>query len=47
MLNWIFGAIGGYLLHDAIQPTAVGEVLDKMAAPKDLFVTPKDEGGSE
>lgn len=45
MLNWILGAVGGYLLHDALQPTIVGEVLDKLAAPPDLFVKPKDEGG--
>lgn len=38
MLNWFLGAIVGYIIHDAIQPTALGEVLDKVALPGDLFV---------
>lgn len=28
----------GYLIHDAIQPTVVGTVLDKLALPGDLLV---------
>lgn len=28
----------GYILHDAVQPTAVGKVLDKVSLPSDLFV---------
>lgn len=38
-MNWILGMIAGYIIHDAVQPTAVGEVLDKVALPADLFVS--------
>lgn len=44
-MNWILGALMGYIIHDAIQPTAVGKVLDKVALPADLFVSPSDESG--
>lgn len=27
----------GYLIHDAVQPTVVGTVLDKLALPGDLL----------
>ena len=37
-MNWLFGAIMGYIIHDAVQPTKVGEVLDKISLPSDLFV---------
>lgn len=43
MLNLLIGLLGGYILHDAVQPTAVGQVLDKVALPADLFAgTPKE-----
>lgn len=35
----------GYIIHDAVQPTAIGEVLDKLALPADLLVKP--EGGPD
>lgn len=37
-MNWLLGAIVGYIIHDAVQPTAVGKVLDKVALPADLIV---------
>lgn len=37
-LNLIIGMLVGYIIHDAVQPTVVGEVLDKVALPADLFV---------
>lgn len=37
-LNILIGMFLGYIVHDAIQPTAVGEVLDKIALPSDLLV---------
>lgn len=40
MWNILSGLIFGYIIHDAVQPTAVGKVLDKMALPSDLFVEP-------
>lgn len=36
-MNIIIGLIMGYIVHDAVQPTAVGKVLDKVALPADLF----------
>lgn len=38
-MNWFFGALVGYIIHDAVQPTSVGKVLDKVALPADLFVS--------
>lgn len=39
MFKVFLGALFGYIIHDAVQPTVVGEVLDKLALPEDLFVT--------
>lgn len=33
----------GYIIHDAVQPTVVGEVLDKLALPADLLVSKAGE----
>lgn len=38
MWNVLSGLLLGYIIHDAVQPTAVGKVLDKVALPSDLFV---------
>lgn len=38
-MNYILGMLLGYIVHDAVQPTPVGKVLDKMALPADLFTT--------
>lgn len=37
-LNLIIGMFFGYIIHDAVKPTVVGEVLDKVSLPADLFV---------
>lgn len=39
MFKVFLGALFGYVIHDAVKPTAVGEVLDKLALPEDLFVS--------
>lgn len=39
MFKVFLGALLGYIVHDAVQPTIVGEVLDKLALPEDLLVT--------
>lgn len=36
-MNWILGMLVGYIVHDAVQPTTVGQVLDKVALPADIF----------
>lgn len=38
-MKYFLGIFFGYIIHDAVQPTAVGKVLDKMALPADLFTT--------
>lgn len=42
MLKLFLGGIVGYIVHDAVQPTAVGKVLDKLSLPSDLIVSPTD-----
>lgn len=41
-MNFVIGAVFGYIIHDALQPTSVGKVLDKVSLPADLF-TNKEE----
>lgn len=43
-MNVIIGLIMGYIIHDAVQPTVIGEVLDKVALPADLFVPTRPDG---
>lgn len=38
-MNLIIGIIFGYVIHDAVQPTVVGKVLDKVSLPADLLST--------
>lgn len=38
-MNILLGMVLGYIVHDAIQPTALGSVLDTVALPADLFKT--------
>lgn len=38
-MKLLLGAIFGYIIHDAVQPTAVGKVLDKISLPPDLLVS--------
>lgn len=42
-MNWLLGVVVGYIIHDAVQPTVVGQVLDKIALPGDLIVTNPQE----
>lgn len=42
-MKYLLGALFGYMIHDAVQPTAVGGVLDKLALPADLFASPTKE----
>lgn len=37
-MDYLLGAVLGYLIHDAVQPTVVGQVLDKIALPANLIV---------
>lgn len=41
-MNLLIGIIFGYVIHDAVQPTVVGKVLDKVALPADLLSTKED-----
>lgn len=45
-MNYLFGALLGYLIHDAVQPTVVGKVLDKVSLPPDLLVREGDKGAA-
>lgn len=40
-MDYLLGALLGYIIHDALQPTPVGAVLDKLALPADLIVSEK------
>lgn len=42
-MNWILGVLAGYIIHDAVQPTRVGKVLDKVSLPADLLVKKESE----
>lgn len=42
-MNWIIGALFGYIIHDAVQPTAVGQILDKVSLPANLLVKNESE----
>lgn len=42
-MNYLLGAILGYIIHDALQPTVVGQVLDKVSLPSNLFVSQPDK----
>lgn len=49
-MNGIMNIILGYIIHDAIQPTVVGQVLDKVSLPADLIVSadaPSDTTGDK
>lgn len=41
-MNYLFGMILGYIFHDAVQPTPVGKVLDKLALPANLLVSDEE-----
>lgn len=37
-MNLLIGLVLGYIVHDAVQPTAIGKVLDEVSLPNDLLV---------
>lgn len=41
----LIGLLLGYIIHDAVQLTAVGQLLDKVSLPSDLLVN-DDSGAS-
>lgn len=41
-MHLILRMLIGYIIHDAVQPTMVGQVLDEISLPADLLV-PHDE----
>lgn len=41
-MNYLLGMLLGYIVHDAVQPTPVGKVLDKIALPADIFVSDEE-----
>lgn len=45
-MNLLIGILFGYVIHDAVQPTAVGQVLDKVALPADLFSKTEEAGSA-
>lgn len=46
-MNIVLGMVLGYIVHDAVQPTAVGKVLDKVSLPPDLFVSQPEEPSTQ
>lgn len=42
-MEYLFGVLLGYIIHDAVQPTVVGEVLDKVSLPPNTFVKNEDK----
>lgn len=38
-MNLIIGALIGYIIHDAVQPTVVGQMLDKVSLPANLITS--------
>lgn len=43
-MNYLLGMLLGYIVHDAIQPTQVGKILDKMSLPANLLVSDGSSG---
>lgn len=37
-MNYLLGMVLGYIVHDAVQPTVVGRVLDKVSLPANTLV---------
>lgn len=42
-MNYLLGMVLGYIIHDAVQPTAIGTVLDKISLPADLIKEPSPD----
>lgn len=45
-MNYILGIFLGYIIHDAVQPTKVGKVLDRLALPADLLTSEGSKTGN-
>lgn len=37
-MNYLLGMLFGYIIHDALKPTAVGKILNEVSFPADMFV---------
>lgn len=46
-MNALIWCIFGYIIHDAVQPTIIGQTLDKVSLPSDLFVGQNTAGAGE
>lgn len=46
-MNYLLGMLFGYIIHDAIQPTTIGQVLDKVSLPADLLTSSKGDDDAE
>lgn len=46
-MKYILGMLFGYVIHDAVQQTSIGEVLDKVSLPSDLFVSKEEDNSNE
>lgn len=45
-MNYLLGALLGYIIHDAVKPTPVGAILDKISLPGDLIVKGGDSANN-
>lgn len=46
-MNYLLGMVLGYIVHDAVQPTVVGSVLDKVSLPANTFVEVKEQPSTD
>lgn len=46
-MNYLLGMLFGYIIHDAVQPTVVGQVLDKVSLPADLLTSSKEDKNAQ
>lgn len=36
-MNYLLGILLGYIIHDALEPTAVGKILNEVSFPANTF----------
>lgn len=46
-MKYLLGMLFGYIVHDAIQPTAIGQALDKFSLPADSFTNSEGDTNVE
>lgn len=46
-MNYLLGMVVGYIVHDAVQPTVVGNLLDKVSLPANMFVEVKSKPSTD